>query len=322
MIKIGNVYFDISKLNDYYVLTNHQEDDLFVGARDGVEEDSNKRNQADFALWFTTSKFENHELLWDSPWGKGYPGWHIECSGISIKYLGEHLDIHGGGVDNIFPHHTNEIAQSEAYLGHKWCNYWFHNEHLLDQTGKMSKSKGAILTVTKLKENGFDPLAFRFMCLNSHYRKQLVFSYDALTQAESTLKKLRNKIKSLSDSGELDRNLYKIYNNKFILEISNDLNTANAITVIYELLKDSYVSDKTKISLITSFDEVLSLNLISNEEENLENDAYIKEKIAERNEAKKNKNYVLADEIRDNLLKEGIKLIDTREGTIYEIIKD
>ena len=318
----GNVYFDISKLNDYYVLTNHQEDDLVVGAREGVEEDSNKRNQADFALWFTTSKFENHELLWDSPWGKGYPGWHIECSGISIKYLGEHLDIHGGGVDNIFPHHTNEIAQSEAYLGHKWCNYWFHNEHLLDQTGKMSKSKGAILTVTKLKENGFDPLAFRFMCLNSHYRKQLVFSYDALTQAESTLKKLRNKIKSLSDSGELDRNLYKIYNNKFILEISNDLNTANAITVIYELLKDSYVSDKTKISLITSFDEVLSLNLISNEEENLENDAYIKEKIAERNEAKKNKNYVLADEIRDNLLKEGIKLIDTREGTIYEIIKD
>ena len=318
----GNVYFDISKLNDYNVLTNHQEDDLVVGAREGVEEDSNKRNQADFALWFTTSKFENHELLWDSPWGKGYPGWHIECSGISIKYLGEHLDIHGGGVDNIFPHHTNEIAQSEAYLGHKWCNYWFHNEHLLDQTGKMSKSKGAILTVTKLKENGFDPLAFRFMCLNSHYRKQLVFSYDALTQAESTLKKLRNKIKSLSDSGELDRNVYKIYNNKFILEISNDLNTANAITVIYELLKDSYVSDKTKISLITSFDEVLSLNLISNEEENLENDAYIKEKIAERNEAKKNKNYVLADEIRDNLLKEGIKLIDTREGTIYEIIKD
>ena len=318
----GNVYFDISKLDDYYVLTNHQEDDLVVGARDGVEEDSNKRNQADFALWFTTSKFENHELLWDSPWGKGYPGWHIECSGISIKYLGEHLDIHGGGVDNIFPHHTNEIAQSEAYLGHKWCNYWFHNEHLLDQTGKMSKSKGAILTVTKLKENGFDPLAFRFMCLNSHYRKQLVFSYDALTQAESTLKKLRNKIKSLSDSGEFDRNLYKIYNNKFILEISNDLNTANAITVIYELLKDSYVSDKTKISLITSFDEVLSLNLISNEEENLENDAYIKKKIAERNEAKKNKNYVLADEIRDNLLKEGIKLIDTREGTTYEIIKD
>lgn len=318
----GNVYFDISKLDDYYVLTNHQEDDLVVGARDGVEEDSNKRNQADFALWFTTSKFENHELLWDSPWGKGYPGWHIECSGISIKYLGEYLDIHGGGVDNIFPHHTNEIAQSEAYLGHKWCNYWFHNEHLLDQTGKMSKSKGAILTVTKLKENGYDPLAFRFMCLNSHYRKQLVFSYDALTQAEATLKKLRNKIKLLSDSGELDRNVYEIYNNKFILEISNDLNTANAITVIYELLKDSSVSDKTKISLITSFDEVLSLNLISNEEENLENDAYIKEKIAKRNEAKKNKNYVLADEIRDNLLKEGIKLIDTREGTTYEIIKD
>ena len=135
----GNVYFDISKLKDYYVLTNHQEDRMVVGARDGVDFDSNKKNQADFALWFTTSKFENHEMVWDSPWGVGYPGWHIECSGISIKFLGEKLDIHGGGVDNIFPHHTNEIAQSEAYLGHKWCNYWVHNEHLLDETGKMSK---------------------------------------------------------------------------------------------------------------------------------------------------------------------------------------
>ena len=314
----GNVYFDTSKLKDYYVLTNHKEDDMVVGARESVEFDASKKNQADFALWFTKSKFDSQELKWESPFGTGYPGWHIECSGISIKYLGEHLDIHGGGVDNIFPHHTNEIAQSESYLGHKWCNYWFHNEHLLDQTGKMSKSKGAILTVTKLKENGYDPLAFRFMCLNSHYRKQLVFSYDALTQAEATLKKLRNKIKSLSDSGELDRNVYEIYNNKFILEISNDLNTANAITVIYELLKDSSVSDKTKISLITSFDEVLSLNLISNEEENLENDAYIKEKIAERNEAKKNKNFELADKIRNELLEIGIILKDTREGTTFE----
>ena len=211
----GNVYFDTSRLSDYYVLTNHQEDNLVVGAREGVEEDSNKKNQADFVLWFTTSKFENHELLWDSPWGKGYPGWHIECSGISIKYLGEYLDIHGGGVDNIFPHHTNEIAQSEAFLGHKWCNYWFHNEHLLDDTGKMSKSKGAILTVTKLKDMGYDPLAFRFMCLNSHYRKQLVFSYDALKQAQTTLIKLRNKISNISNDGLVDEDYISFYNRKF-----------------------------------------------------------------------------------------------------------
>ena len=185
----GNVYFDVTKLDDYYKLTNHVADEMVVGVRDGVEEDSNKKNQADFALWFTSSKFENHELQWDSPFGRGYPGWHIECSGIAIKYLGEYLDIHTGAIDNIFPHHTNEIAQSESYLGHKWCNYWFHNEHLNLSTGKMSKSKGDILTVTKLEEMGYNPMSFKFMCLNSHYRKQLLFSYDALDQSENTYKK-------------------------------------------------------------------------------------------------------------------------------------
>ncbi len=184
----GNVYFDISRVKNYYCLTNNSQDKMVVGVREGVDFDNNKRNQADFALWFTTSKFENHEMLWDSPFGTGYPGWHIECSGISIKHLGEYLDIHGGGVDNIFPHHTNEIAQSEAYLGHKWCNYWFHNEHLLDDTGKMSKSNGEFLTVSLLKDKGYDPISFRFLCLNSHYRKQLLFSYEALNQAETTLK--------------------------------------------------------------------------------------------------------------------------------------
>ena len=316
----GNVYFDISKLNDYYVLTNHQEDDLVVGAREGVEEDSNKRNQADFALWFTTSKFENHELLWDSPWGLGYPGWHIECSGISIKYLGEYLDIHGGGVDNIFPHHTNEIAQSESYLGHKWCNYWFHNEHLLDKSGKMSKSKGAILTVTTLKEKGYDPLAFRFMCLNSHYRKQLVFSYDALEQANNTLKKLRNKIKKFSSTDGVDNDKFRYYNDKFICELENDLNTANAITVLYDLIKDDTVNGSTKFELVKSFDKVLSLDLISEENFSEDIEDYIKEKIKERSDAKKNKDFAKADSIRDELLDKGIKLIDTREGTTYELL--
>lgn len=319
----GNVYFDISKVKDYYVLTNHQEDELVVGAREGVEEDNNKRNQADFALWFTTSKFEHHELLWDSPWGKGYPGWHIECSGISIKYLGEYLDIHGGGVDNIFPHHTNEIAQSEAYLGHKWCNYWFHNEHLFDKEGKMSKSKGAILTVSTLKEKGYDPLSFRFMCLNSHYRKQLVFSYEALDQAENTLKKLRNKVNSIKSEGSVEKKKFDLYKEKFVAEISNDLNMANALTVLYDLLKDDSVNGATKIALIKSFDEVFSLDLIK-KDENIDNEfvSYINDKIEERKQAKNNKNYELADKIRNELLEKGIKLIDTNEGTTYEIIKN
>ena len=293
---------------------------MVVGAREGVEEDSNKRNQADFALWFTTSKFENHELLWHSPWGLGYPGWHIECSGISIKYLGEYLDIHGGGVDNIFPHHTNEIAQSESYLGHKWCNYWFHNEHLLDKSGKMSKSKGAILTVTTLKEKGYDPLAFRFMCLNSHYRKQLVFSYDALEQANNTLKKLRNKIKKFSSTDGVDNDKFSYYNDKFICELENDLNTANAITVLYDLIKDNTVNGSTKLELVKSFDKVLSLDLISEENFSEDIEDYIKEKIKERSDAKKNKDFAKADSIRDELLDKGIKLIDTREGTTYELL--
>lgn len=315
----GNVYFDISKLKDYYVLTNHQEDKMVVGVRDGVEEDNKKKNQADFALWFTTSKFENHELQWNSPWGLGYPGWHIECSGISLKYLGEYLDIHGGGIDNIFPHHTNEIAQSEAYLGHKWCNYWFHNEHLLDESGKMSKSNGGILTVTTLKENGYKPLAFRLMCLNSHYRKQLIFSYDALKQSEITLDKLKQKISNIELEGNLDNNKYDLYNNKFINEISNDLNTANALTVLYDLLKDNEVNGNTKLTLIKDFDKIFSLNLI--EETTIDNELkdYIEEKIKERQMAKENKDYDLADKIRNELLDKGIVLKDTREGTTYSL---
>ena len=315
----GNVYFDISKLGDYYVLTNHQEDQMVVGVREGVEEDSNKRNQADFALWFTTSKFENHELLWDSPWGKGYPGWHIECSGISIKYLGEYLDIHGGGVDNIFPHHTNEIAQSEAYLGHKWCNYWFHNEYLLDESGKMSKSKGGILTVSKLVEEGHDPLGYRFMCLNSHYRKQLVFNENNLAQAEKTLTKLRNRISNLGDDGEIDNTSFDKYVDKFKKELENDLNTANAISVLYEVLKDSEINDKTKLALVEDFDKVFSLELINNKDIDIDEE-FINSKIEERKEAKANKNYELADKIRDELLNMGIKLIDTKDGTSFEKI--
>ena len=318
----GNVYFDVSKIEDYYKLTNHKEDDMVVGVREGVDFDSNKKNQADFALWFTKSKFDDQDLKWDSPFGVGYPGWHIECSGISLKYLGEHLDIHGGGVDNIFPHHTNEIAQSEAYLGHKWCNYWFHNEHLMDESGKMSKSKGSVLSVSVLLEEGYNPLAFRFMCLQSHYRKQLVFSYDVLKQVENQYDKLRNKISLIKDEGELDKNKFDSYNDKFINYLSNDLNTANAITLLYDLIKDDSVNGHTKLELIKSFDMIFSLDLIMDTSDvDREMETYILGKIEERREAKLNKNYELSDSIRAELLAKGIELIDTREGTTYKIVK-
>lgn len=318
----GNVYFDVSKVDDYYKLTNHKEDEMVVGVRDGVEYDNNKRNQADFALWFTKSKFEDQDLKWDSPFGVGYPGWHIECSGISIKYLGEHLDIHGGGVDNIFPHHTNEIAQSEAYLGHKWCNYWFHNEHLMDDSGKMSKSKGAILSVSRLIEEGYNPLAFKLMCLMSNYRKQLVFSYDILKQVEGVYDKLKNRILAINDIGELDTTKFDYYTDKFKEELSNDLNTANGITLIYDLLKDDSVNGHTKIEIINDFDKVFSLDLTKKTlNTSIDMDKYIKDKIEERRIAKMNKNYELSDSIRDELLDKGIILTDTREGTTYRISK-
>lgn len=318
----GNVYFDVSKVDDYYKLTNHKEDEMVVGVRDGVEYDNNKRNQADFALWFTKSKFDDQDLKWDSPFGVGYPGWHIECSGISIKYLGEHLDIHGGGVDNIFPHHTNEIAQSEAYLGHKWCNYWFHNEHLMDDSGKMSKSKGAILSVSRLIEEGYNPLAFKLMCLMSNYRKQLVFSYDILKQVEGAYDKLKNRILAINDIGELDTTKFGYYTDKFKEELSNDLNTANGITLIYDLLKDDSVNGHTKIEIINDFDKVFSLDLTKKTlNTSIDMDKYIKDKIEERRIAKMNKNYELSDSIRDELLDKGIILTDTREGTTYRIVK-
>ena len=315
----GNVYFDTSKLDDYYKLTNHKIDEMVVGVREGVEEDSYKKNQADFVLWFTKSKFDDQELKWDSPWGLGYPGWHIECSGISVRYLGEDLDIHCGGVDNIFPHHTNEIAQSEAYLGHSWCKYWIHGEHLNDSTGKMSKSKGEFLTVDLLKSKGYNPLSYRFMCLNSSYRKVLVFSYEALSNAENSYLKLKKKISTLSDDGDVSKDVYEEYDSKFRAYIGDDLNTANAITLIYDLLKDS-VNDSTKLSLIKAWDTVLSLDLLEDESIEVNLDSEILEKIELRNKAKLEKNYELADKIRDELLKDGIKLIDARDGTTYEFI--
>ena len=317
----GNVYFDTSKLKQYYVLTNHNEEELMDGVRDTVEVDNNKKNKADFVLWFTKSKFDSQDLKWESPFGLGYPGWHIECTGISIKYLGEKLDIHCGGVDNIFPHHTNEIAQSESFLGHPWCKYWFHVEHLNDESGKMSKSKGKTLTVDTLIENGYDPLSYRFLCLQSHYRKQLTFSYSSLDGAENAYKKLKNKVLSLSKDGEVETSVFNEYKNKFVSFLEDDINTANAISVIYDVLK-AETNDLTKYELIKDFDKVLGLELTTETNNTSEVDTeFINSKMEERNEAKKNKNYELADQIRNELLEMGIILKDTREGTTFEIKK-
>ena len=314
----GNIYFDTSKLDSYYQLTNQEEDDLIGGVRDTVEVDDNKKNKADFVLWFTKSKFDTQELKWNSPFGEGYPGWHIECTGISLKYLGEYLDIHCGGVDNIFPHHTNEIAQSESYIGHKWCNYWVHGEHLNDASGKMSKSKGETLTVNTLINKGYNPLSYRFMCLQSHYRKQLTFSYESLDGAENAYKKLKNKVLNLNNVGEIDNTKYEEFNNQFKRCLEDDLNIANALSLVYEVLK-SDINDATKYKLINDFDKVLSLDLTKKEEKSIDEE-FIKNKIEERNNAKANKDYQTADKIREELLNMGIVLKDTREGTIFEVI--
>ena len=318
--KGGNVYFDTSKLDDYYALTNHNEENNAIGVRDSVEEDSNKLNKSDFVLWFTKSKFDDQELKWDSPWGKGYPGWHIECSVMAKKAFGEYLDIHSGGVDLIFPHHTNEIAQSEAYFGHKWCNYWIHNEYLNDSTGKMSKSKGEFLTLNLLIDKGYDPLSYRYFCLGSHYRKQLVFTYDSLDMAEKAYKKLKNKIALLDRTANLKEGKLDFYKNKFKEAIENDLNTSMMLTCLYDVLKDEELNDFTKLYLIDDFDKVLGLNLIDEHRDDLV-DEEIEKLIIERDLAKKEKDFVKADQIRDDLLARGIKLVDTREGTKYEIIK-
>ena len=320
----GNIYFDTSKLDKYYVFNDFNEEDLAVGVREGVEADENKRNKADFVLWFTKSKFDDQELKWDSPWGIGYPGWHIECSCISMKNLGEYLDIHCGGIDNAFPHHTNEIAQSEAYLGHKWCNYWFHILHLNTNSGKMSKSKGEFLTVSLLEEKGYKPVIYRFFCLQSHYRKSLVFSWENLDNAKTAYDKLVEKIAPLTkeNSGDIDKDEYDRLMGDFNEALSNDVNTAMGITVLYDVLK-SKANAATKLALIAEFDKVLGLDLIANAKESANSvgpasadiPAEVLELVEQRKAARKDKNFALADELRDKIVALGYEVKETRQGT-------
>ncbi len=320
----GNVYFDTSKLKQYYVFNDFKEEDLAVGVREGVEEDTNKRNKADFVLWFTKSKFDDQELKWDSPWGIGYPGWHIECSCISMKHLGEYLDIHCGGIDNAFPHHTNEIAQSEAYIGHEWCNYWFHVLHLNTSGGKMSKSKGEFLTVSLLESKGYDPIVYRYFCLLSHYRKSLVFSYENLDNAVVSYDKLIARVAALNfDDKDIDKEAYDELMGKFNCALDNDLNTSLAITAIYDVLK-AKTNDGTKLALLDEFDKVLSLD-IKVHAEKVKNAAPkndIPEEIAalveERAQARRNKDFAKADEIRAKITAMGYIIEETRQGTIVK----
>ena len=331
----GNIYFDTSKLAQYYVFNDFKEEDLEVGVREGVEEDGNKRNKADFVLWFTKSKFDDQELKWDSPWGIGYPGWHIECSCISMKYLGEQLDIHCGGIDNAFPHHTNEIAQSEAYTGKKWCNYWFHVHHLNTNSGKMSKSSGEFLTVSLLESKGYNPLVYRLFCLQSHYRKSLVFSYENLDNAATAYNKIVARLLALlkDEQGEVDKVAFDSLKAGFCNALDTDLNTSLSVTAIYDVLKAD-TTPATKLALIEDFDYVLGLDLVKAAKAQLEeeqaaaaaedSDPFVKEikaKIAERIAAKKAKDYALADAIRNELLAKGVTLIDTRDGTDFKIEK-
>ena len=318
----GNVYFDTSKLEKYYVFNDHDEEDLAVGVREGVEEDTNKRNKNDFVLWFTKSKFEDQALKWESPWGVGYPGWHIECSCISMKHLGEYLDIHCGGIDNAFPHHTNEIAQSESYLGHPWCNYWFHVHHLNTDSGKMSKSKGEFLTVSLLQDKGYDPMAYRYFCLQSHYRRNLVFSWENLDNAAGAYEKLIARIAALKQDGEVDMAVYEKLKEKFLGALNGDLNTSLAITALYDVLKEK-TNDATKLFALADFDKVVSLNLISaaealrkkqEAEEAANADPEIDALVAARTDAKKAKNFAEADRIRDQLKAMGVEIIDTPQG--------
>ena len=331
----GNVYFDSSKLERYYVFNDHDEEDLAVGVRDGVEEDTNKRNKNDFVLWFTKSKFEDQALKWDSPWGVGYPGWHIECSGISMKYNGEYLDLHCGGIDNAFPHHTNEIAQSESYLGHPWCKQWFHVHHLNTNSGKMSKSKGEFLTVSLLEEKGYDPLSYRFFCLQSHYRKGLVFSWENLDNAQGAYQKLIKRIAALKEGGEADQAVVQEYREKFLQQVGNDLNTSMAVTLLYDALK-AKTDDATKLAILGDFDQVLSLSLLEKAAQvrkeqaaqkttsagdytiTGEGDPAVDAMVLERYQAKKAKDFAKADQIRDELKAQGIEITDVPGGASWK----
>jgi cysteinyl-tRNA synthetase len=317
----GNIYFSIDKFPDYGKLAQLDLKDLKAGAR--IEVDPHKRNPHDFVLWFTRSKFEHQSMLWDSPWGKGYPGWHLECSAMSMKYLGEQFDIHCGGIDHIPVHHTNEIAQSEAATGKSpWVRYWLHGEFLVIDREKMSKSKGGFLTLERLIQEGFDPLDYRYFCLGGHYRSQLQFSFDALQAAQSARRSLRDRISqwNRADSrGQISLSpKANQYLSQFRQHLSNDLNTPQVLADLWAVVKDPDLTEGEKFALVEEMDQVLGLGLTERVEDKL--DPELEALIRERELARKNRDFVRSDEIRSLLKSKGIILEDTPQGTRWKRI--
>ena len=316
--KGGNVYFDTSKVSDYGKLAQL---DLDADAQARVERDSNKKNPHDFVLWFTKSKFQEQEMKWPSPWGKeGYPGWHIECSAMATKYLGKQFDIHCGGIDHIPVHHTNEIAQSEAANGKKpWVKYWLHNEFLVLSGEKMAKSGDNFITLSMLIEKGFSALDYRYFCLGTHYRKPLMFSYEAVEGAKAARKRLNDKFLELKKTGTASLSKQKKYLEAFTADIIDDLNTPKALAALWEVLKDETLTDKDKRSLLLKFDKIFGLDLSKLKKEKIEIPAEIKKLAEQRLQARNNKDWKKADELRDGIKGLGYVVGDTKEG--YELTK-
>src|SRR6056297_3819912 len=311
----GNVYFSIDTFPEYGKLARLDSQDLQSGAR--IEVDSNKKNPRDFVLWFTRSKFENQSMIWDSPWGKGYPGWHVECSAMSMRYLGEHFDIHCGGVDHIPVHHTNEIAQSESATGKTWVNFWVHGEFLVMGQHKMAKSKGNFITLRTLKDEGYDPLDYRYFCLGGHYRSQLQFSYESLGASRSARLNLMERLQELRDKAE-PVEIEGIgegaagYLENFKLHISTDLNIPRGLSDLWSLLKDEDLPQGDRLAVAYEMDRIFGLKLNSLEQV-FEIDRETELLIDEREKARAEKDFKRADEIRDQLLARGIVLKDTPE---------
>ena len=310
----GNVYFDTSKLDDYGKLARL---DLNAESKSRVEADENKKNAHDFVLWFTKSKFKDQEMKWTSPWGEGYPGWHIECSAMSMTYLGEQFDIHCGGIDHIPVHHTNEIAQSESATGKKpWVKYWLHNEFLVLSKGeKMAKSGDNFLTLSVLEEKGYSALDYRYFCLGTHYRNPLMFSFEAMDSAKAGYKKLVDRVLELKSTGGKGSSDYL---EKFTLGINDDMNTAKGLAVMWEVLKDEKLSDNDKYATLLEFDTVLGLGFKDLEVEKIP--AAVKKLAEERLVARNAKDWAKSDELRDEISKLGYVVGDTKEG--YELKKE